>query len=74
MSTSADNRAASNPQSSIRRIGVIGLGHMDGDFAANLIADGYQVTVYDRNVKYVAALVAKGAIEGGGLKLGRREI
>jgi 3-hydroxyisobutyrate dehydrogenase-like beta-hydroxyacid dehydrogenase len=58
----------------MRRIGVIGLGHIGGDFAANLIADGYQVTVYDRNEKHVAALVAKGAIEGGGLKLGWREI
>jgi prephenate dehydrogenase len=43
----AQNRAASNADSAIRRIGVIGLGHMGSDFADNLIADGYQVTVYD---------------------------
>ena len=64
MSTPADaaqNRAASNADSAIRRIGVIGLGHMGSDFADNLIADGYQVTVYDLNEKHIAALVAKGA-------------
>jgi 3-hydroxyisobutyrate dehydrogenase-like beta-hydroxyacid dehydrogenase len=48
-------------QSSIQRIGVIGLGHMGSDFAGNLIADGYQVTVYDRNEKHAAPLVAMGA-------------
>jgi len=57
----AQNRAASNADSAIRRIGVIGLGHMGSDFADNLIADGYQVTVYDLNEKHIAALVAKGA-------------
>jgi phosphoglycerate dehydrogenase-like enzyme len=35
-------------QSSIQRIGVIGVGHMGGDFASNLMADGFQVKVYDR--------------------------
>ena len=30
-------------QSSIQRIGVIGLGQMGSDFASNLIADGFQV-------------------------------
>jgi 3-hydroxyisobutyrate dehydrogenase-like beta-hydroxyacid dehydrogenase len=48
-------------QSSLQRIGVIGLGHMGSDFAGNLIADGYQVTVYDRDEKHAAPLVAKGA-------------
>jgi len=43
-------------QSSIQRIGVIGLGHMGSDFAGNLIADGYQVTIYDRNEKHAALL------------------
>jgi 3-hydroxyisobutyrate dehydrogenase-like beta-hydroxyacid dehydrogenase len=64
MSSSTDtahSRAASNADSAIRRIGVIGLGHMGSDFADNLIADGYQVTVYDLNEKHIAALVAKGA-------------
>jgi len=47
-------------QCSIQRIGVIGLGHMGSDFAGNLIADGYQVTVYDRIEKHAAPLVARG--------------
>jgi 3-hydroxyisobutyrate dehydrogenase-like beta-hydroxyacid dehydrogenase len=54
-------------QSSIQRIGVIGLGHMGSDFAGNLIADGYQVTVYDRNEKHAAPLVARGATAAVGL-------
>jgi 3-hydroxyisobutyrate dehydrogenase-like beta-hydroxyacid dehydrogenase len=37
-------------QSSIQRIGVIGLGHMGSDFASNLMADGFQVKVYDRTI------------------------
>jgi 3-hydroxyisobutyrate dehydrogenase-like beta-hydroxyacid dehydrogenase len=71
VSTSADttqNQAASKSDSTLRRIGVIGLGHMGGDFAENLIADGYQVTVYDRNEKHIAALVAKGATGAAGLR------
>jgi len=63
----AHKRPALNPDSSLRRIGVIGLGHMGGDFAANLIADGYQVTVYDRNEKHIAPFVAKGAIGAAGI-------
>jgi Trk K+ transport system NAD-binding subunit len=56
MSTSADmghTGAASKSESRIQRIGVIGLGHMGSDFAGNLIADGYQVTVYDLNERHV---------------------
>jgi 3-hydroxyisobutyrate dehydrogenase-like beta-hydroxyacid dehydrogenase len=30
-------------------VGVVGLGHMGGTFAQNLIADGYRVVGYDRN-------------------------
>jgi 6-phosphogluconate dehydrogenase len=60
-------RAASKSESSIQRIGVIGLGHMGSDFAGNLIADGYQVTVYDLNEKHVAPLVAGGAIGAAGI-------
>ena len=67
MSPLAHKRPALNPDSSLRRIGVIGLGHMGGDFAANLIADGYQVTVYDRNEKHIAPFVAKGAIGAAGI-------
>ena len=67
MSPLAHKRPALNPDSSLRRIGVIGLGHMGGDFAANLIADGYQVTVYDCNEKHIAPFVAKGAIGAAGI-------
>ena len=54
-------------QSSIQRIGVIGLGHMGSDFASNLMADGFQVKVYDRNEKHSAPLVARGATAAAGL-------
>ena len=40
----------------IRRIGVVGLGHMGHAFAVNLIEDGYQVSVYDRDPKRAATL------------------
>jgi 3-hydroxyisobutyrate dehydrogenase-like beta-hydroxyacid dehydrogenase len=40
----------------IRRIGVVGLGHMGHAFAVNLIEDGHQVFVYDRDPKRAAAL------------------
>jgi 3-hydroxyisobutyrate dehydrogenase-like beta-hydroxyacid dehydrogenase len=54
-------------QSSIQRIGVIGLGHMGSDFASNLMADGFQVKVYDRNEKHAAPLIARGATAAAGL-------
>ena len=54
-------------QSSIQRIGVIGLGHMGSDFASNLMADGFQVKVYDRNEKHAAPFVARGATAAAGL-------
>jgi len=40
----------------IRRVGVVGLGHMGHAFAVNLIEDGYQVSVYDRDPKRAARL------------------
>src|SRR5271170_3538895 len=42
----------------IRRVGVIGLGHMGHAFAVNLIEDGHQVFVYDRDPKRAAALTS----------------
>jgi 3-hydroxyisobutyrate dehydrogenase-like beta-hydroxyacid dehydrogenase len=54
-------------QSSIQRIGVIGLGHMGSDFASNLMADGFQIKVYDRNEEHTAPLVARGATAAAGL-------
>jgi phosphoglycerate dehydrogenase-like enzyme len=40
----------------IRRIGMVGLGHMGHAFAANLVDDGHQVFVYDREPTRMAAL------------------
>lgn len=40
----------------MRRVGVVGLGHMGHAFAVNLIKDGYQVSVYDRDPTRAAAL------------------
>jgi 3-hydroxyisobutyrate dehydrogenase-like beta-hydroxyacid dehydrogenase len=40
----------------IRRVGVVGLGHMGHAFAVNLVEDGHQVLVYDRDPKRAAAL------------------
>jgi 3-hydroxyisobutyrate dehydrogenase-like beta-hydroxyacid dehydrogenase len=39
-----------------RRVGVVGLGHMGHAFAVNLVEDGHQVFVYDRDSKRVAAV------------------
>jgi 3-hydroxyisobutyrate dehydrogenase-like beta-hydroxyacid dehydrogenase len=50
------------------RIGVVGLGHMGHAFASNLLADGYQVTVYDQDEKHAAPLIAAGATGAAGLK------
>jgi 3-hydroxyisobutyrate dehydrogenase-like beta-hydroxyacid dehydrogenase len=41
-----------NPQSegaTVKRVGVVGLGHMGHAFAVNLVEDGYQVLAYDRD-------------------------
>jgi 3-hydroxyisobutyrate dehydrogenase-like beta-hydroxyacid dehydrogenase len=35
----------------LRRVGVVGLGHMGHAFAVNLVDDGYQVFVFDRDPK-----------------------
>jgi 3-hydroxyisobutyrate dehydrogenase-like beta-hydroxyacid dehydrogenase len=40
----------------VRRVGVVGLGHMGHAFAFNLIEDGHQVFVYDRGPKRAATL------------------
>jgi 3-hydroxyisobutyrate dehydrogenase-like beta-hydroxyacid dehydrogenase len=45
----------------INRVGVVGLGHMGDAFAVNLIEDGYQVVVYDRDPERATALRASGA-------------
>jgi len=43
------------------QIGVVGLGHMGGAFARNLLADGLHVLAFDRNPTHVAALRKEGA-------------
>jgi 3-hydroxyisobutyrate dehydrogenase-like beta-hydroxyacid dehydrogenase len=40
----------------VKRVGVVGLGHMGHAFAVNLVEDGFQVLAYDRNPKRAAAL------------------
>jgi 3-hydroxyisobutyrate dehydrogenase-like beta-hydroxyacid dehydrogenase len=48
-------------QFAIKRVGVVGLGHMGRAFAANLVADGYRVSVFDRDKERIAALLPTGA-------------
>lgn len=44
-------------ESVIKRVGVVGLGHMGHAFAMNLIEDGYEVFAYDRDPKRAEALI-----------------
>ena len=44
-----------------RTIGYIGLGHMGGGMAANLLAKGHSVMVYDLDGAAVQRLVDQGA-------------
>src|SRR6266481_8758762 len=53
------------PKFAVRRVGVVGLGHMGHAFATNLVADGYQVFVYDRDPTRSATL--SGACPAGRL-------
>jgi 3-hydroxyisobutyrate dehydrogenase-like beta-hydroxyacid dehydrogenase len=43
-----------------QRIGVVGLGHMGMEFAANFLADGHQVLAWDRNPEQVATRLPTG--------------
>ncbi|MBV8684309.1 MAG: NAD(P)-binding domain-containing protein, partial [Caulobacteraceae bacterium] len=45
----------------VHRLGVIGLGRMGGAFAANLLAAGYEVHVFDPKADRVEALTVQGA-------------
>jgi hypothetical protein len=45
----------------INRVSVVGLGHMGHAFAVNLVEDGHQVVVYDRDPERTTALRASGA-------------
>ena len=40
----------------VKRVGVVGLGHMGHAFAANLVEDGYEVFAYDRELERAATL------------------
>ena len=44
-----------------QRLGVIGAGNIGGAIAANLVADGHQVTVYDVDAARLAPLINAGA-------------
>jgi 3-hydroxyisobutyrate dehydrogenase-like beta-hydroxyacid dehydrogenase len=52
----------------IRRVGVIGLGHMGHAFAVNLVEDGYKVLVYDRDPERVKELQPTGAVAAARLR------
>jgi 3-hydroxyisobutyrate dehydrogenase-like beta-hydroxyacid dehydrogenase len=55
-------------ESVIKHIGMVGLGRMGHAFAANLIEDGHQVSVYDRDPKRITALtLARAAAHLGDL-------
>ena len=50
--------------SAIKRVGVVGLGHMGHAFAVNLLQDGYEVLAYDRDAQRATALTgARAAAE-----------
>jgi 3-hydroxyisobutyrate dehydrogenase-like beta-hydroxyacid dehydrogenase len=44
-----------------RRVGIVGLGQMGSAFAANFVADGHKVLVWDRDPQHVAAHRPTGA-------------
>jgi 3-hydroxyisobutyrate dehydrogenase-like beta-hydroxyacid dehydrogenase len=48
----------------VKRVGVVGLGHMGHAFAVNLIEDGYQVLVYDREPGREMALAGARPVAG----------
>jgi 3-hydroxyisobutyrate dehydrogenase-like beta-hydroxyacid dehydrogenase len=45
----------------VQRVGIVGLGRMGEAFAKNIMADGYQVTVYDRSEPRRTLLAKAGA-------------
>jgi 3-hydroxyisobutyrate dehydrogenase-like beta-hydroxyacid dehydrogenase len=62
---SAGRQGAAN--FAIRRVGVIGLGNMGHALAANLVEDGYQVLVFDRERERATAMQSTGAVAAAGL-------
>jgi 3-hydroxyisobutyrate dehydrogenase-like beta-hydroxyacid dehydrogenase len=63
-STADTSEPSGIPELVIRRVGVVGLGHMGHAFAINLVEDGQQVLVYDRDPKRAAALAGARAAAG----------
>jgi 3-hydroxyisobutyrate dehydrogenase-like beta-hydroxyacid dehydrogenase len=50
--------------SAVKRVGVVGLGHMGHAFAVNLVQDDYEVLAYDRDAQRATALTgARAAAE-----------
>jgi UDP-N-acetylmuramoylalanine-D-glutamate ligase len=49
----------------IRPVGVIGLGNKGHALAVNLVEDGYQVRVFDRNRERIMAMESTDAMEPG---------
>jgi len=47
------------------RVGVIGLGNIGGAVAENLVEDGHEVQVFDRDASRCEALAGGGAPVGG---------
>jgi 3-hydroxyisobutyrate dehydrogenase-like beta-hydroxyacid dehydrogenase len=66
MNLSAEDRtpgvSEAPTEHAIQHVGVVGLGHMGREFAANLLADGYQVSVFDHHRENIEALLPSGAI------------
>jgi 3-hydroxyisobutyrate dehydrogenase-like beta-hydroxyacid dehydrogenase len=50
-----------SPRREPRTVGIVGLGHMGAAYALNLLADGYRVLAYDRNLEPRVAVRAAGA-------------
>src|SRR3954451_6759744 len=55
-STANTSAHSGSAEFAIRRVDVVGLGHMGHAFAVNLVEDGHQVFVYDRDPKRAAAV------------------
>jgi len=56
VSTTGTSEPSGPAEFVVRRVGVVGLGQMGHAFGVNLIEEGYQVSVYDRDPKRIAAL------------------
>ena len=48
--------------STVKRVGVVGLGHMGHAFAVNLVQDGYEVLAYDRDAQRATGLSGARAV------------